>query len=185
MGLLSLATLALLAQYSLAWGVDSALLRHKTHKHAVKDFEQKFHNKKGTDSSLPSGVFNTPALVKLAATLHAALNPFFEDHTKDTCFKGWKESQKGYISGCADGCKAFPTLEEAKTACVNLGSGCGGVLDNGNSDHFELRQGSTVTFVPGGVSHRTRNLPTRCLRSASMHITTAGGSAHVFRTWQR
>jgi hypothetical protein len=54
-----------------------------------------------------------------------------------------------YLPGCtSDGCKLYPTLEEAEGACLSMGCGCGGVTYGGV--YYTTRAGSSLLVSPYG-----------------------------------
>jgi hypothetical protein len=55
------------------------------------------------------------------------------------------------LSGCSLGCKTFPTLEEAQTAC-SAEPTCGGITQRGGQMIFELRAGPETKPSTAGES---------------------------------
>jgi len=62
----------------------------------------------------------------------------------------FEEAEAGYLAGCTtDNCLRFASLEQAKEACLAIGDGCGGVIQD-MSGQFETRSGSTVQASASG-----------------------------------
>jgi hypothetical protein len=163
----------LIAACAFAWDLSSALKSHRHHRKRVRKQETTAQQKGMKLTSLGSAAVGKehhhvdkeggPQLFELVSRINANLEPFFKvkDKSKiNKCFKGWKPGEPdAFLPGCpsdAAGCKGFASgkLEAAKAWCVELGAGCGGVIEFGAGGRSEVRAGNDPQPSPNKeISH--------------------------------
>lgn len=101
------------------------------------------------------------AAAHAATPLVAAASAVAVAHGLPACT--WSAREPGYLAGCAQNCKSFPTVAAAQAACAADAS-CGGITlaAGAGNGPAELRSGSDVQSSPTGETSFVITNPLEC-----------------------